>query len=54
MVSRQCADAASCHHGSNHWTSGGSLVQQIDKADLLFYKHKVLAVEKPGRRGKGL
>ena len=43
MVNRQGADAGSCHHGPSHWTSGGSLVQQIDKAGLLCYKHNVLA-----------
>ena len=54
MVSRQCANAASCHHSPHRWTSGGSLVRRIDKADLLFYKHKVLAVEKPGGDGECL
>jgi hypothetical protein len=43
MVSRQCADGGSCHHDPmpvGH--QGGSLVQRIDKADLLCYKHNTL------------
>ena len=50
MVSWQRADAGSYHHDPNHWTSGGSLVQQIDKADLLCYKHSILAIERLERR----
>jgi len=50
MVKRQHADTGFCHHGPKHWRSGESLAQQIDKADLLWYKHHVLATERLGRR----
>jgi hypothetical protein len=50
MVSRQCADATSRHHGPHRWTLEGGLVQRIDKADLLGYKHNALAIERPWRR----
>jgi hypothetical protein len=50
MRSRQRADAGSYYHDPKHWTSGGSLGLQIDKANLLCYKHSVLAIERLERR----
>jgi hypothetical protein len=50
MRSQQHADAGFYHHDPHHWMSGGSLGLQIDKADLLCYKHSVLELERLERR----